>query len=248
MISTIFSLIKIGLFLFIVLVAYFSITYIWDQIYYMRGAYYRCTKRPRTQLNSRRGTRGEYEIYAALRKLEKEGWKFLFDLYIPKASGGTTEIDILAIGPQGIFCIESKDYTGEIYGNENAKNWVQVKPYLNDPSERDKMFYNPFMQNAGHVANLKKLLGDQYPSATFYSLVVFADRCQLYVPRSSEYLTEICQTKNVLKIFNQMRENGNEMDPEEVKAIYEQMKKYMRPNILVKAKHRIDCHKMALHN
>ena len=248
MLSTIFSLIKIGLFLFIVLVVYFLITYTWDQIHYMRGAYYRCTKRPRTQLSSRRGTRGEYEAYETLRCLEKEGWKFLFDLYIPKASGGTTEIDILAIGPQGIFCIESKDYTGEIYGNEDAKNWVQVKPYLNNPEERDKMFYNPLMQNAGHVANLKKLLATRYHAATFYSVIVFADRCELYVPRPSEYLTEICQTKSLLKTVNQMRENGNELDVKEVDAIYNEMKRYMKPNVLVKVKHRIDCHKMALKN
>lgn len=244
----IYLLFKLGGFLFGVMITYLVIIYVWNSIDYRRGAYYRCTGRSRTQLSSRRGTRGEYETYEALRKLEKMGWKFLFELYIPKESGGTTEIDSVAIGPQGVFCIESKDYSGEIYGNEDAKNWVQVKPHLKDPNERTMKFYNPLMQNAGHVANLEKLLAAKFHRITYYSLVVFSDRCKLYVPRASQYLTEICQTKHALATFNRMRENGNELDADEVLAIYTELKQYTRASNSVKARHRLDCFIRNKHN
>ena len=44
-----------------------------------------------------RGKFGEAGLYFALQDFEKEGARFLFNLYIPKANGQTTEIDILMI-------------------------------------------------------------------------------------------------------------------------------------------------------
>ena len=51
------------------------------------------------------GRAGEAGVYFALQGFEEEGAKFLFNLYIPKPDGQTTEIDILMISRSGIFCI-----------------------------------------------------------------------------------------------------------------------------------------------
>ena len=47
------------------------------------------------------GAYGEYLIYVRLKDLERSGGRFLFNLYIPKLGGGTTEIDVVLIHPKG---------------------------------------------------------------------------------------------------------------------------------------------------
>ena len=52
-----------------------------------------------------------------IRLLGRKG-KILRNVYIPKDNGETTEIDIVYITQKGIFVIESKNYSGWIFGNE----------------------------------------------------------------------------------------------------------------------------------
>ena len=43
--------------------------------------------------------------------------KILRNVYIPKDNGETSEIDVLYITQKGIFVIESKNYSGWIFGD-----------------------------------------------------------------------------------------------------------------------------------
>ena len=52
----------------------------------------------------------------------------LKNIYIPKEDGGTSEIDLLFITPKGIFVIESKNYSGWIFGDEYSQYWTQSLP------------------------------------------------------------------------------------------------------------------------
>ena len=45
--------------------------------------------------------------------------KVLRNVYIPKEDGETTEIDLLFITAKGIFVLESKNYSGWIFGSES---------------------------------------------------------------------------------------------------------------------------------
>ncbi len=128
------------------------------------------------------GRRGE--AYTA-RKFEmlnlfgKEG-KVLRNVYIPKPDGGTTEIDLLYISVKGIFVIESKNYSGYIFGNEDSRNWTVTlyggKDFLGRKKVEKHQFYNPIMQNRTHIKYLKKLVGDDIQ---MISLIVFSKRCEL---------------------------------------------------------------------
>jgi hypothetical protein len=75
-----------------------------------------------------KGRNGEYQIYKRLRNHENKGGKFLFNCYLPKENGETTEIDVLLINKNGIFVFESKNYSGWIFGDEKSKNWTQTLP------------------------------------------------------------------------------------------------------------------------
>lgn len=142
---------------------------------YKSGAYYQVTKLPYHSVRHDTGRYGEYLTYKYLKHMEANGAKFLFNVYIPKGNGETTEIDVLMICPKGIFVFESKNYSGWIFGSESQKNWYQTLPAGRGRSHKEH-FYNPIMQNRSHIKHLKSLLGEQFPMR---SIIVFSDRCTL---------------------------------------------------------------------
>ena len=79
---------------------------------------------------------------------------------------GTTQVDHILVSRFGVFVIETKDYTGWIFGNANQANWTQVL-------YRSKFrFQNPIFQNLRHVRAVQGLL-DFLPPAAIESVVVF---------------------------------------------------------------------------
>ena len=92
---------------------------------------------------------GEQEVNNILNRIK--GYKLLTDIMI-KGERGTTQIDHILIGRKGIFVIETKDYSGLIYGEEYSKYWTQI---INKNSNE---FYNPIRQNYGHVKALERYI------------------------------------------------------------------------------------------
>lgn len=121
------------------------------------------------------GKNGEYQIFKQLQFLEKKGCKFLFNVYLTKDNGETTEIDVMLFSPKGIIVFESKNYSGWIFGNEKYKNWTQTLPQGKGKSHKEH-FFNPVMQNNLHIKCLKKIIGEDYP---IYSIIAFSERCTL---------------------------------------------------------------------
>lgn len=121
------------------------------------------------------GKHGEYLTYKKLKEYESDGGKFLFNCYIPKDDGKTTEIDVLLIHSTGIFVIESKNYSGWIFGSEDGKTWTQTLRSGNGKIRKEH-FYNPIMQNSTHVKWLREIVGTNIP---IYSLIAFSERCTL---------------------------------------------------------------------
>lgn len=115
------------------------------------------------------GKYGEYEIYRSLSRYESQGYKFLFNLYLPKPDGRTSEIDVVMISPEGVFVFESKNFNGWIFGNDRQRYWTQV---LN--KDQKARFYNPVWQNRTHCNVLKGLLPQ---NAVVHSVVLFSNRC-----------------------------------------------------------------------
>lgn len=111
-----------------------------------------------------RGIRGENKVkYIIGETIENEQY-IINDLIIAN-NESSTQIDHIVINTRGIFVIETKNYSGNIFGSENDQQWTQV---LSHGKVKQK-FYNPLKQNATHVYNVRKLVG-QLP---IRSLVVF---------------------------------------------------------------------------
>lgn len=71
-------------------------------------------------------------------------------------NGSNNELDNLIIGSNGIFIVETKNYTGLIHGNINDKNWIQEKVVKNKPITKE--FYSPVMQVKQHGRRINEFL------------------------------------------------------------------------------------------
>ena len=89
---------------------------------------------------------------------------------IIKDESGSTEIDHIIVSKFGIFVIETKDYSGRIYGDEKSKYWTQ-NIYGNKTR-----FQNPLLQNYRHTMILFKYLAIEHEKIK--PVVVFWGNCE----------------------------------------------------------------------
>jgi hypothetical protein len=68
----------------------------------------------------RRGAVGERRTARLLGRLERHEWAILHDLAVP---GSPANIDHLAIGPGGVFVIDSKQYRGRLLFDSSGRLW-----------------------------------------------------------------------------------------------------------------------------
>lgn len=146
-----------------------------QKIQYEKTPYYVQTKNSWWKIHSDQGLAGEFRTWKCLKALK--GYKrFLFNLYVPKENEETTELDLVLLHESGIYVFESKNYSGWIFGTETRTYWTQTLR-----SRRGKVhktsFFNPILQNKGHLKWLQAFLAD--PSLPFYSYIVFSDHCML---------------------------------------------------------------------
>lgn len=132
-----------------------------------------------------KGEAGEAHVNGILSHLPKE-YTVLKDIVL-KTANGTTQIDHIVVSRYGIFAIETKNYRGDIYGNDNRQEWTQI--IVTDVTYRRKWyktytyvtknhFYNPIKQSLSHTNAIKRALSN-YPNLTIVPIVVFTGNANL---------------------------------------------------------------------
>lgn len=116
-----------------------------------------------------KGIIGERKVRRVLNKLPKE-YIVLNDIMF-RTETGTTQLDHIVLSPKGIFIIETKNYSGYIYGDENSQYWTQVL------YKTKNKLYNPILQNYGHVTAMKHLINKR--DVKYHPIVVFGKGCKL---------------------------------------------------------------------
>ena len=135
--------------------------------------------------------RGEWSERRVVLKLLKAGVnpKAIFhDLYIQKPNGEYTQVDVAVATRAGIIVFEVKDYSGWIFGSEHQRYWTQILAY----GREKHRFYNPVMQNAGHIQAIRQCL-PQNPGIPIYSVIVFFG--------SSEFKNVTCHADDTFIIY-----------------------------------------------
>lgn len=117
-------------------------------------------------LSKIKGLIGELKIKGNLNQLDS-GYFPLHNIIIQISNSKTVQIDHVVVSEYGIFVIETKNYKGWIFGNENAEYWKQII-FNNKYSIR-----NPVKQNWSHVYALKGILSD-FSDVKYFPIVVFS--------------------------------------------------------------------------
>jgi len=121
----------------------------------------------------RKGFIGEQDVNDYLCKLP-EGYIVINDVVIPNGENHTAQIDHIVIGENGIFCIETKNWKGEIHGNDEVREWQQFKR-----SSRGRVFaksyYSPVKQCTNHAMALKNIINTLGIRVYVQPVVVFTD-------------------------------------------------------------------------
>ncbi|MDO4183525.1 MAG: NERD domain-containing protein [Coriobacteriia bacterium] len=142
-----------------------------------------------------KGHYGEWLTEYALNHKNLPGrLKTYTNLLVPRAgkATGTSEVDVLMLHEQGIFVFESKNYSGWIFGSADQHQWTMS---LN--ARTKERFYNPIMQNRGHVQALVSHLG--LPESAFVSYIVFSERCELKKVPDNCAEFHICRRHNLVR-------------------------------------------------
>ena len=89
----------------------------------------------------------------------------------------STQIDHVIVSPYGLFIIETKNHKGWVFGDINSKVWTQVLNGENGwrayGGHAHFTFYNPVVQNQGHIEELSKQLG--IPTNCIAGMIVFTN-------------------------------------------------------------------------
>lgn len=178
-----------------------------------------------------KGSKGEESVYDHLLWL---GEKNIFrDLYIPTKEGNYSQIDLLVVTSTGIVVIESKNYSGWIFGSEHQTQWTQT--FRN--GQKFKL-YNPIKQNQGHIYALSSFLGLNAKD-DFHSCILFGSECELMdVPDDSDTFC-ILQEQDLRPYMKYIHEKKSpRFSPQQIKDITTQLNSLEEASQEVKAAHK----------
>ncbi|MDO4971633.1 MAG: NERD domain-containing protein [Bacteroidales bacterium] len=152
-----------------------------------------------------KGRRGEARISKILEKLP-EDYVTINDVVLSTKSG-TTQIDHVVVSKFGVFVIETKNYRGKIFGNDNREQWTQLivtevtyarKWYKTYTYVKKSRLYNPVKQSLGHAYHVENLL-KSHCDVKVVPIVVFTDSSDItnvdsrYHVVYSSYLLSVIQ-------------------------------------------------------
>ena len=141
-----------------------GLTKIWKAMFYSAAA--DITKNPNF-----RGDEGESIVSSVLAKLSKE-YHCEEDFIVRTEKGKTTQIDHVVFSSYGIFAIETKNYSGWIFGQEHDRKWTQ-----SFRRGKKHIFPNPLKQNYSHIKALQAIT--KLPEDMFINMVVFIKKAEI---------------------------------------------------------------------
>ena len=162
-------------------------------------------------INNRKGKVGEARVDSKLNPLlfGKVEHRQTNNLILIDENGKSHQIDHVEIRQNGIFCIETKNYIGWIFGNENQDKWTQSL-YNGEKHQ----FVNPLKQNKSHIYHISQVLGKKY---RINSVVVMVQNNADKIDCPN--VVNLDALKSYLKNFN----DGTNYSIEEMDEIYNKL-------------------------
>ena len=156
-----------------------------------------------------RGWLGELKVKMVIGKTKPDEQYIINNLKLRIDGNKTSQIDHVVINKNGIFVIETKNYSGRIYGSESHMMWTQV---FNRRYRTVKYkLYNPIKQNMTHLYHISSLLPKNFP---LYSAVVFVQGNTQNIHAKGVYT--LGQLKHLLHTTF-----GSQLSPQQMREAYE---------------------------
>jgi hypothetical protein len=153
------------------------------------------------------------------------------NLYIKRADGKYTEIDLVSVGRGALIVYESKNYSGWIFGNDKDAYFTQTLS-----NGKKKRFYSPIKQNEMHIKALKEYLNG-YP-LEYHSVIVFSERCTLKDVSCSDPNTHIIKRDALDRTVKKLRDNVDyHLSKEQLDEVIDLLDKVQRPDGEVREQH-----------
>lgn len=177
-----------------------------------------------------KGMRGEKIVASRLKAGLPPEYKLLNDIYLPLSDGTTTQIDHIVVSQYGIFVVETKNYSGWLFGDEKSTVWTQSL------YQKKRTFQNPLRQNYLHICTLADALGIN--KSYFHNVVAFTGDCTfktkmprgvVYSKRAADYIRSInmplIKPKQVDEIVSVITDWHTSLGEERIAAHVENLKK-----------------------
>ena len=113
-------------------------------------------------LSNLKGIEGERQVQKQLKKLDLEA---MHDVILPDGKGGLTQIDHIVLLSDKILVIETKNYSGLLFGNVSDLIWTHKI------GRRTHRLQNPLRQNKLHIKAVQALK----PGVPVSGLVIFTN-------------------------------------------------------------------------
>lgn len=165
------------------------------------------------------GDSGEFAVARQLRRLPDK-YFVINDLLFRNDKGHTTQIDHIVVSPYGIFVIETKNISGNIYGSENVQKWTRyLRTWWYGVERTNELsFQNPIQQNQAHIEALKKVLR-RYEYVEPISLIAFSPKAELHIQVENANITYWSQVRRFIKRYDKPI-----LTIEETNRIYEHLR------------------------
>lgn len=160
-----------------------------------------------------KGKIGELRIAIILKKITKKyNGKVINDVIIID-NDKSSQIDHVLFHKSGIYVIETKNYSGRIYGKYDQKEWTQVLMY----GRVKNKLYNPIYQNNVHINRLMNVLDIK---ENIYSCIIFVKGNTKYITADNVY------SPKMLKSFILERINEDNYSEEIINELYNKLNDY----------------------
>ncbi len=170
-----------------------------------------------------RGMIGEWQVRLKLGKTVPNQHYVIND-YQVSLEDGSMQVDHIVINQNGVFVIETKNYSGRIYGAEGQTKWTQVLAY----GKVKNSLYNPIMQNGMHIKHLSKILDRK---DIFRNMVVFVQN------NTYEIVSDkLVPLSNISTVMNTPFLEAP-LTSDEIVALYNALMAYREGHAISKAEH-----------
>lgn len=134
--------------------------------------------------------------------------------------GKSSEIDMLVVGPTGVFVIETKNITGHIYGSAHDTDWSRTK-ISRGGKEYSKSFYNPIKQVNTHVFRCARYLKENGHPVYIHAIVYFSnENTHVSIADLNEATKLFCQSDDgANKLLRYILNNDPCLSPKECERI-----------------------------